>query len=44
MGEYDDHRYSGKDKRKQRLENHLPEWIVKLRDEYIRQSEMKDNY
>jgi len=43
MGERDDYQYSGKDKGKQRLENHLPEWIVKLRDEYVRQSEKKDN-
>ena len=27
MGERDDYQYSGKDKGKQRLENHLPEWI-----------------
>jgi|GEM_PF-6118121 len=44
MGERDDSQYSGTDKGKQRLENHLPEWIVKLRDEYIRQSEKKDNF
>jgi len=43
MSERDDYRHSGKDREKQRLENHLPEWIVKLRDEYIRQSEMNDN-